>query len=201
MKRTKNFSLDIIPGINHLIHLNKTDSTQNVAKTLAKAGAAENTLVIANTQTKAHGQFDRVWHADEGGLYMTLLLRPHISISFLGGVSKLTAATIAKILSDKYAIKTKVKLPNDVYAYNPSKDKWLKICGILTESISSNDISQWLLIGIGINVNNKVPLDTAVSIKEITKKNVDIEEVLCNFFEIFWQEYSFWEYSCRLKSQ
>ena len=196
----RRFDLDTIPGISQLIHLDKTESTMNVARELAVSGVSENTLIIADVQTAGRGQLGRSWEAGEGGLYMTVMLRPQTALRFLSDVSRLTADIVAGTLSDMYGVKTRVKLPNDVYAYHPARGKWLKICGILTESASSSEKSDWMIIGIGVNLNNKLYLDTAVSVKNILKKNVSIPEFLDGFFGNFWSRYSCWEYASRLKS-
>jgi biotin-(acetyl-CoA carboxylase) ligase len=93
-----------------------------------------------------------------------------------------------------------VKLPNDIYALHPQKRKYLKIAGILTESSSINRTPNWILLGIGVNLNNAVPAGTGVSVRDILKKDVSREEFLQAFFEDFWHIYSAWEYSSESKS-
>ncbi|HNW44470.1 MAG TPA: biotin--[acetyl-CoA-carboxylase] ligase [Elusimicrobiales bacterium] len=192
--------LDTLPGISQLVCLDEVVSTQLVGRELAAEGSSEKTLVLAECQTGGRGRMGREWESARGGLYMTLLLRPESGIRFLPDLSVLSGEAVAETISSLYGIKTRVKKPNDVYAFSPRRDKWLKISGIITESASINTSSSWLLLGVGVNLNNPLKLDTAVSVKTITGKPVSREEFLKEFFRTFWLRYSAWEYSSRSKS-
>lgn len=193
-------NLDTLPGIRNIVCLEDVESTQAVAREFAQAGTAERTLVIADTQTAGRGQLDREWESGKGGLYMTLLLKPETGIKFLPHLSVLSGEAVAETITRLYGIKTRIKKPNDVYAYYPRRRKWLKIAGILTESSSVNAETAWLLLGMGVNLNNILKLDTAVSVKAIKGKDVSREEFLEAFFSNFWLEYSAWEYGSQAKS-
>ncbi|OGR75086.1 MAG: biotin--[acetyl-CoA-carboxylase] ligase [Elusimicrobia bacterium GWC2_64_44] len=193
-------NLDTLPGISKIVCLDEVDSTQAVARELALEGTAEKTLVLAETQTGGKGRLGRVWESAPGGLYMTLLLKPETGVKFLPHLSVLSGEAVAETIADLYGIRTRIKKPNDVYAYHPRRRKWLKISGILTESSSINKDASWLLLGLGINLNNRPKLDTAVSVKAIKGKEVSREEFLQAFFKNFWLEYSAWEYGSQAKS-
>lgn len=198
----KNIVLDVdsLPGISKIVCLEEVDSTQAVGRELALEGTAEKTLVLAETQTAGKGQLDREWESGKGGLYMTLLLKPETGVQFLPHLSVLSGEAVAETITSLYGIKTRIKKPNDVYAWHPRRRKWLKISGILTESSSLGGAANWLLLGAGINLNNMPKLDTAVSVKAITGKEVSREEFLREFFRIFWLEYSAWEYGSQARS-
>ena len=196
----ENLDLDSLPGISQMVCLDEVVSTQLVGRELALEGSAEKTLVLAETQTEGHGRLGREWESAAGGLYMTLLLRPESGIRFLPDLSVLSGEVVAETLNTLYGIKTRVKKPNDVYAFNARRAKWLKISGIITESASMNSSPSWLLLGVGVNLNNPLKLDTAVSVKTLTGKPVSREEFLQEFFRIFWLRYAAWEYSSRSKS-
>ncbi|MCM2268270.1 MAG: biotin--[acetyl-CoA-carboxylase] ligase [Elusimicrobiales bacterium] len=193
-------NVDSLPGIGKIVCLDEVESTQAVARELALEGASEKTLVVANTQTAGKGRLGREWESACGGLYMTLLLTPETDLKFLPDLSVLSGEAVAQTLSALYGIKTRIKKPNDVYALHPRRRKWLKISGVLTESASINKAPNWLLLGIGVNLNNTVALDTAVSVKAIKGAAVPREEFLREFFRVFWLRYAAWEYSSQAKS-
>jgi BirA family biotin operon repressor/biotin-[acetyl-CoA-carboxylase] ligase len=193
-------SVDTLPGVSKIVCLEEVDSTQAVGRELALEGTAEKTLVIAETQTAGKGRLGREWESAKGGLYMTLLLKPETGVKFLPHLSVLSGEAVAETITELYGIKTRIKKPNDVYAWHPRRRKWLKISGILTESSSINKDASWLLLGVGINLNNMPALDTAASVKGIKGKEVSREEFLEAFFKIFWLEYSAWEYGSQAKS-
>jgi BirA family biotin operon repressor/biotin-[acetyl-CoA-carboxylase] ligase len=193
-------SVDTLPGVSKIVCLEEVDSTQAVGRELALEGTAEKTLVIAETQTAGKGRLGREWESAKGGLYMTLLLKPETGVKFLPHLSVLSGEAVAETITELYGIKTRIKKPNDVYAWHPRRRKWLKISGILTESSSINKDASWLLLGVGINLNNMPALDTAVSVKAIKGKEVSREEFLEEFFKVFWLEYSAWEYGSQAKS-
>ena len=193
-------NLDSLPGISKIVCLDETESTQAVARELALEGTAEKTLVLAETQTSGRGQPGREWESGKGGLYMTLLLKPETGLRFLPDLSVLSGEVVAETITALYGIKTRIKKPNDVYAWHPRRRKWLKISGILTESSSSPSGLSWLLLGVGVNLNNTVKLDTAVSVKAIKGAGVSREEFLAALLNIFWARYSAWAYGSQAKS-
>ncbi|MEI7528824.1 MAG: biotin--[acetyl-CoA-carboxylase] ligase [Elusimicrobiota bacterium] len=202
MKKTDcaDLSLESLPGISQIVCLDEVESTQTVGRELAMEGSSEKTLVLAETQTAGRGRLGREWESARGGLYMTLLLRPESGVRFLPDLSVLSGEAVAEAVTSLYGIKTRIKKPNDVYAFHTRRKKWLKISGVITESASVNSAPSWLLLGVGVNLNNEVKLDTAVSVQTLTGKTVDREEFLKEFFRTFWLRYASWEYSSRAKS-
>ena len=200
LKTAGTLELETLPGIKKLLVLETAASTQEVARELALQGGMEGTLVLALDQSAGKGRMGRTWESGRGGIYMTLVLQPSIGLKFLGELSVLAGRVAALTLKQLYALNTRVKLPNDVYALHPQKKKYLKIAGILTESASINKTPNWILLGIGVNLNNALSVETGVSVSEILKKEVSREEFLQAFFENFWQVYSSWEYSSQSKS-
>ncbi|PIU17754.1 MAG: biotin--[acetyl-CoA-carboxylase] ligase [Elusimicrobia bacterium CG08_land_8_20_14_0_20_59_10] len=191
--------LSTLPGISRIVCLDETVSTQAVAREMAMEGTAQNTLVLAETQTAGVGRRGSAWESGPGGLYMTLLLKPETGLKFLPDLSVLSGEAVAETIA-LYGIKTRVKKPNDVYAYHPRRRKWLKLAGIIAESSSINREAGWLLLGAGVNLNNKLKLETAVSVRDILGRRVSREEFLKEFFRFFWLRYSSWEYSSLSKS-
>jgi BirA family biotin operon repressor/biotin-[acetyl-CoA-carboxylase] ligase len=177
-----------IAGVAQVLRLAETDSTQTVARFLADQGAADRTLVWAGRQTGGRGRLDRAWESKPGGLYATLVLRPKLPPSRLGEVSLLTGQAAAAALQRLAGIETAVKPPNDVYALGKSGAK-RKLCGILCEAAGSGARLDWLLVGIGVNVNNPVSLPTATSLKKLTGKAWEVEAVLDAVLREFWRRY------------
>lgn len=122
------------------------DSTSIVAKELAEKGAPHGTLVIAEIQTRGRGRLGRTWFSPQGGLWFSLLLRPQnppimpAHITFVSGLS--IAQAVAKL-----GISVHLKWPNDIYLDEK------KIGGILSETKSTGPSFEYLIIGIGLNVN------------------------------------------------
>lgn len=123
------------------------DSTNNFCKTLAKEDFSNPTVVLSDTQSCGRGTKGRSWTSPKGaGLWFSILLKPNFPPKFLGSIPLLTATAIYESLSE-FGIKSGIKWPNDIFI----KDK--KVCGILTESNLSNNKIEYLIVGIGINVN------------------------------------------------
>ena len=194
------FSLDTLPGVTHIVCLDEVSSTQVVARELAQEGASDKTLVLAEAQTEGRGRQGNTWESARGGLYMTLLLRPEAGVRFLPELALLSGEVASESLAAVFGIKTMVKKPNDVLAWHPRKRKWLKIAGILTESASVTGSPDWLLLGMGVNILNKVSLPSAVCAKDLSKSPAGRGALLQDFFRRFWTRYSAWEYSSRSKS-
>jgi BirA family biotin operon repressor/biotin-[acetyl-CoA-carboxylase] ligase len=209
LTQSKN-KIESLPGVKKIIWLAKTESTQDVARELTFASVApsapennmENSIIIADEQTKGKGRIGRKWESSYGGIYMTIILKPKIYCKYLKDLSLLASEVVMGTLTEQYGIKARIKPPNDVYAFNPHKKKFLKICGVLTEAASVNKSPNWILLGIGINIENTLPknLNTATSLREILRKPVNKHLLLKKFFEKFWATYYEWEFASESKS-
>ena len=201
-----------LPGVKKIISLAVTESTHDVARELAMSGEREGTLIIAKTQTCGKGRHGRSWESPPGGLYMTIILSPRIHFCSLAGLSLLASKTVAGTLNKIYGIKTTIKPPNDVLAWHPKRRKYLKVSGVLTESSSAGDKPEWVLLGVGVNLENTLPenLDKAASVRQILGlparspceqgSHCAFPDFLKSFFEIFWKRYSEWETGAVSKS-
>lgn len=107
------------------------------------------TFVSTNIQTQGKGRLSRKWEAEDNkNLLFSLLIKDTDLINKYKSLSILTAYSIIKVL-EKYNLNNlKIKWPNDIYV----NDK--KICGILLESVSKENI-ECLIIGVGLNVNQE----------------------------------------------
>lgn len=157
-------------------------STQDSAKAMAEQGARHGTLVWADRQTAGRGRLKRRWQSPKGGLYFSLILRPSFAPRVLAEFSLAAAKAVAAALHHEADIKTAVKPPNDVMAFSRS-GKPLKIAGILAEASGGSRNLDWLVAGIGINVNNAPHGAQAASLKSLTRKDWDLRRILERFLK------------------
>lgn len=123
-------------------------STQLDAKTAMEMGASADRLYLAPFQTAGRGRFGRSYFCPEqGGIYMSLHLKPQLPFDRLPSYTLLTAACIYKAIKDLTLIEVDIKWVNDIYL------KGRKIGGILTEAISNVEtgLVTDLIIGVGLN--------------------------------------------------
>ncbi len=149
---------------------NSADSTNSIAYNLAEQAVAEGTLIVAEKQTKGKGRMGRHWVSPQGsGIYMSLILKPKISPAEAGKITLISSVAVARTIRKITKLKALIKWPNDVYIDNA------KVCGILTEMSAEMDMINFIIMGIGININtpkSSLP-DIATSLFLKTKQKVD----------------------------
>jgi len=137
-------------GKKNIIFLNETDSTNTRAKELAAQGAPEGTLVIAEKQTEGRGRRGRSWFSPPGGgIYFSLILRPVISPGETPKITLMTAVVLAETLISLMKLKLRIKWPNDILVNGK------KLAGILTEISTEMDAVNYIIVGLGLNVNTQ----------------------------------------------
>jgi len=191
--------MDAIPGIKQLLRLARVDSTQKAARKLAEEGAPEWTLVWAERQSAGRGRLSRKWASGPGGLYFSLILRPHIAPKRLAELSLATADAVAQAVNEVTGLKTAVKPPNDVLAQAPGGvsggaapgAEFKKICGILIEASGGAEQVDWIVLGVGLNVNNKLPktLTEAASLAGLAGREFDVGALLRRVVEKFQRKF------------
>ncbi|MDL1967568.1 MAG: biotin--[acetyl-CoA-carboxylase] ligase [Deltaproteobacteria bacterium] len=135
-------------GKQNIIYLKETDSTNTRAKELAAHGASEGTLVIAEKQTNGRGRRGRSWFSPPGdGIYFSLILRPAISPNETPRITLMTAVVLAETLISLMKLKLRIKWPNDILVNEK------KLAGILTEISTEMDAVNYIVVGLGLNVN------------------------------------------------
>lgn len=139
----------------------------------------EGSVFLSETQTKGKGRLGREWLSPKyKGLYLSIVLKPKILLSQASLLTLLTAVGLCEAVKKLKGVDAKIKWPNDILI----NDK--KAAGILTEINAETDIIHFVVIGIGINVNNdKNALPAgAVSLKEETGEHIDrvllLQEIL-----------------------
>ena len=126
----------------------ETDSTQRVARELARAGAPEGTVVIAERQTAGRGRLGREWHSPAGlNLYCSVILRPPLAPGAVPCVALVAGVAVAVAIAGTGALRPAIKWPNDVLLAGR------KVAGILTEMDSELERVHHVIAGIGVNLN------------------------------------------------
>ncbi|MBB6452229.1 BirA family biotin operon repressor/biotin-[acetyl-CoA-carboxylase] ligase [Salirhabdus euzebyi] len=124
------------------------DSTQSLAHKLALEGAEHGTVVIADEQLKGRGRLHRKWDSQKGkGIWMSIILRPPLEPQRAPQLTLASAVAIIDMLASQVNVKGQIKWPNDIFIQNK------KVAGILTEMQAEQDLIQYVIIGIGLNVN------------------------------------------------
>lgn len=132
-----------------------TASTNDVAKGLARQGAIHGAAVVAQSQTAGRGRMGRTFLSPEGGVYLSVVLRPNGIAAKQRYLTLLFADAVCRAVHGVCGESCAIKWPNDVLLGGK------KLAGILTEgAIASNGAFAWLVCGVGLNVG-AVPQDVA----------------------------------------
>jgi BirA family biotin operon repressor/biotin-[acetyl-CoA-carboxylase] ligase len=169
-----------------LVRLAVTESTNDVARLLASAGAREGAVVVAGRQTKGRGRLGRVWLSPEGGLWCSIVLRP-IGRTPAGLLSLAAGVAACEAIEMASGVRAGLKWPNDVVLGDR------KVGGILIEGAADATIA-----GFGINV--RVPMEDlppdaaemATSLHLAAGRPMDREAVLEPLLERFARWYQVW---------
>ena len=133
-------------------YFKEVDSTNDVAKYLAENGAEEGTVVVAEIQNRGKGRRGKTWISPPGGVWMSIILRPDIPPSRAPQLTLVTGVAVAETLKKELNLDVGIKWPNDILIGNK------KVCGILTEVNASINKVNYVIVGIGIDMNVDVPL-------------------------------------------
>lgn len=157
----------------------RVTSTNDVAVALARGGADEGTLVVAEEQSRGRGRLGRTWFSPAGlGLWFSLVLRPSLMAEDSPIISLVVALGIAEGLEQRYGVKAGLKWPNDLLVGGR------KICGILAEAEFVKRRVRFVVVGIGLNVlagRNDFPAElasTATSLRLETDEEIARTDVL-----------------------
>lgn len=160
------------------------DSTNKRAKELA-LNEKEGTVLISEEQLEGKGRMGRNWISPKGkGIWMSIILKPKVEPMEVAKITLLGAAAVHNAL-ESINVNSKIKWPNDILM----EDK--KVCGILTEMSCELNMINYVVIGIGINVNlnnSQIPEDLkhkATSIKISQGKEIDRKILVSNILNEF----------------
>jgi len=170
-------------------HFFKTDSTNRVAFELGHVGEAEGTVILAEEQTGGRGRAARLWHSERAtGVYLSLLLRPQLApvqaplLTMMAGLSAHTAVEAVTGLA------VDLKWPNDLII------RGKKAGGILTEMHAEPGQIRFVVVGVGLNVNQeRFPgelANIATSLRLETGKAQSRMELLVRLLREFESDYN-----------
>lgn len=179
-------------------------STNDFAKRLVQKDEHNGTLVLANEQTKGRGRQGKSWYAPpNSGLWFSIILEPIQPTDKFGIVSLLAAVALAKTIERMTSLKPALKWPNDVLINSK------KVSGILIESQFSSNRHASLILGVGINVNQKKTdfpeeiSETATSLREETKNEINRVDLLIELLhklEYFYLEFQSGDFKLLIKT-
>ncbi len=169
-------------------YLDETDSTNNHAKLIAEKGAANKTLVVSDAQSAGKGRRGRSFDSPKGvSIFMSLLLRPDIIPNKASMITIVAAMAVREGIEKATGLLCSIKWPNDIICNGK------KVCGILTEMSCEMQSVNYVVVGIGINVNNAVfPKEIeniATSIKLETKESSCRSQIISEVIKGFEKYY------------
>lgn len=162
--------------------LRETDSTNNALKRLA--GAPHGTVLVTGRQTAGRGRQGRTFVSPEGGVYLSVLLRPGAKAAELLHLTPMAAVAVRRAIFDTCGVAAEIKWPNDLVF------EGRKLVGILSELVQT-DGAPCVIVGAGVNCNTD-PKDLppevrpiAISLRQITGNAVDPNALARNMVDRF----------------
>lgn len=132
-----------------LVVLSEVGSTNEAMMRLAREGKGKNgAVILAERQSEGRGRLSRPWASPEGGVWMSMILRPDLPLSELYRINMALSVAICRAIDSLFGLKLEIKWPNDLLVSER------KICGILMEVMAQVDRLDCVVAGIGINANN-----------------------------------------------
>ncbi len=168
-------------------YYDEVESTNERGKALAIEGAEEGTLVIADRQSEGKGRLGRSWSSPGGtGIWMSLILKPEILPQYASQLTLVAGLCVCEALKEVTGLSAMIKWPNDIIINNK------KVCGILTEMSAEMERINYIVVGIGINVNQRsfpedLPFATSLAIEgneEYIRKDI-VKAFLYRFNEAY----------------
>lgn len=157
-----------------VVSYKKVDSTNDIAYGLAEKGVREGMVILADEQAKGKGRYGRSWVSPaKSGIYMSCIMRPPIAPNEIPKITLVAAVAVAKAIREVTGLEATIKWPNDILIRGE------KACGILTEMRAEQDSVDFIVLGIGVNVNTpqKSLPKGATSLKEELRRAKRGEEI------------------------
>ncbi|WP_294907419.1 biotin--[acetyl-CoA-carboxylase] ligase [uncultured Ruminococcus sp.] len=166
----------------NLIVLDSVDSTNDYLKKLGNEGCENGTVVAAREQTKGKGRLGRTWQSKkDDGIAFSVLLRPNVAPSEVSAITPLAGLAVCKAIREYTKLDCVIKWPNDIIVGRK------KLVGILTEMSAEFDAVEYVITGIGINVDHtSFPEEIAFKATSLlleTGRHVDKNEFLACVLE------------------
>ncbi len=164
-------------------YFKETESTNIIAREMAKS-VEEGTVVIAESQTGGRGRLGRKWLSPQGGLWLSIILKPRMQPLYAPRITLLAGVAVAKVIRS-LGVEAKIKWPNDILINGK------KVCGILTEIGAEIDLIDYIVVGIGIDANVDIELfpeeirENSTSLKKELGKEIDRVALVQKLLEEF----------------
>ena len=130
-----------------LFVFNEVSSTNTLARFLSMNGIADGSVIISEKQTNARGRSGKSWESPLGGVWLSIVLNPHVDYAKLPLITLATGVAVAKTLEKVGVENPEIKWPNDIMINGK------KVCGILTEAVTKLNTIENVIIGVGIDAN------------------------------------------------
>ncbi len=159
-------------------------STNDIVNKLGEAGAPEGLVVVAESMTHGRGRRGHSWFNNADSLQFSMLLRPPSELEDLPFLNVLVAYAVLKVLYGLYRLPLLLKWPNDLLIGQR------KLCGVMSEMRTSGDNSNFVVMGCGLNLNNRADAfpaelkSVATSVFAETGQSTDKEHLLTKLFPI-----------------
>lgn len=167
-------------------HFAEIDSTNNYAKKIASEGCAHGTVVVADRQTMGRGRIGRQWQSDSAdGLWFSIVTRPELEPENIQVITLAASVAVVEAIKETQGIICGIKWPNDIILDGR------KLGGILTELSAEPGHVNYVVVGIGINVNQDLEhfdyeiRQKAVSLKMYDNKPVQRSKLLGSILTSF----------------
>jgi BirA family transcriptional regulator, biotin operon repressor / biotin---[acetyl-CoA-carboxylase] ligase len=126
----------------------QVSSTNSIGQFLARTGVPEDTFILSSLQTSGMGRMKRQWNCPAGqGILMSMVLRPDIDVQMIPQLTLLCGVVAAEAIRETTGCETGIKWPNDIVINGK------KVCGILAQCCFSRSGPSYVIMGVGINVN------------------------------------------------
>ncbi len=171
-------------------YFRRIGSTNDEALLLARRGAPHGCVVIAEEQTAGRGRMGRSWLSPSGlGLTLSIVLTTALPVRDASQCVMVLALALVKVLASRYGLPAAIKWPNDILI------RGKKVAGILSEMQSDQEMVRFIVIGAGINVNQRgEDLEgpfryPATSVSQALGERVSRKELLIALLREFEREY------------
>jgi len=168
----------------NIFYFKNLSSTNEFARKMVQKGAKEGTVIIAEEQTEGRGRKGRKWFSPPGGLWFSIILYPSLPPEKGGLLMMASSVSIVDSLAD-IGINAGIKWPNDILIGKK------KVCGILMEMEASLNKINFAIVGIGINVYNKLhpSLENASTLQKFINKKISRISLIKSILEKFDENY------------
>ncbi len=140
-------------------------------------------VVIAKSQTGGRGTNNRKFFSPNGGIYLSLKLKPKIPTDKISLITPFTAVALVKAIEKVCKLKPQIKWVNDIYISNK------KVAGILCESVILNGVVDSVVVGVGVNVERQnfpnFNLNNPTSLEEESGRIIDKNRLIAEFLNEF----------------